>query len=313
MPTRLPALPKLLARKIYKTGQTRGADNDQIWQNRVSRTSTVLIPYKIFENYEDIRIEYENRNIILLSPKEFFNNEFNPALVSLGENALVFFQKRQDWERWNPNDLGWLPASSRINPLGGQYVARIADTTSSSDERINLGFAEASLKGAGIRCYEYASTETNTKCKLQLESLFWFSRDSITIVVENGMNIQDAEFRKQKILENADAESLLDLNKLEVLRTLKVVDGISTTKCPLCFQVIEADQFFLKEEQAEGREVHDLTVTKVNLFHIEELRPGLLNHRPYNLGWGHHHCNVVTKDMGVEATLEWMKRVLNQT
>ncbi|MBD5308340.1 MAG: restriction endonuclease, partial [Bacteroides sp.] len=34
------------------------------------------------------------------------------------------------------------------------------------------------------------------------------------------------------------------------------------------------------------------------------------NHRPYNLGWGHHHCNVVVKDSGIEPTLDWMRRVL---
>jgi hypothetical protein len=41
----LPKLPSLLERKIYKTGQTRGADDGVIYQNRVSRNSTLLIPY----------------------------------------------------------------------------------------------------------------------------------------------------------------------------------------------------------------------------------------------------------------------------
>jgi hypothetical protein len=62
--------------------------------------------------------------------------------------------------------------------------------------------------------------------------------------------------------------------------------------------------------QAEGREVPDLTVTEINLFHINELRYGVYNHKPYNIGWGHHHCNVVTKDSGIIETLKWMKKVL---
>ena len=37
--------PKLVQTKIYKTGQTRGADDDVIYQNRVGRNSTVLIWY----------------------------------------------------------------------------------------------------------------------------------------------------------------------------------------------------------------------------------------------------------------------------
>ena len=43
---RLAKLPQLLDRKIYKTGQTRGADDDELYQNRVLRSSTVLIPYE---------------------------------------------------------------------------------------------------------------------------------------------------------------------------------------------------------------------------------------------------------------------------
>ena len=46
---RIPKLPQLLDRKIYKSGQTRGADDDEIYQNRVGRTSTVLIPYHFWE------------------------------------------------------------------------------------------------------------------------------------------------------------------------------------------------------------------------------------------------------------------------
>lgn len=65
-------------------------------------------------------------------------------------------------------------------------------------------------------------------------------------------------------------------------------------------------------EQAVGREVLDLTITQINLFHIEELRMGLFNHRPYNVGWGHHHCNVVVKDVGIRETLDWMRVVLQR-
>lgn len=57
-------------------------------------------------------------------------------------------------------------------------------------------------------------------------------------------------------------------------------------------------------EQAEGRVVPDINVTELNLLHVEELRVGVLNHRPYNVGWGHHHCNVVVKDSGIAKTLE---------
>jgi BstXI restriction endonuclease len=58
--------------------------------------------------------------------------------------------------------------------------------------------------------------------------------------------------------------------------------------------------------------VSDLTVTQLNLFHIDELRIGKFNHRPYNLGWGHHHCNIVVKDAGIIDTLIWMNQVIER-
>jgi hypothetical protein len=77
-------------------------------------------------------------------------------------------------------------------------------------------------------------------------------------------------------------------------------------------QELSSQGFFDRLEQAQGREVLDLTVTKLNLFHIEELKPGGFNHRPYNLGWGHHHCNVVVKDAGIMQTLHWMSETLKR-
>ena len=76
--------------------------------------------------------------------------------------------------------------------------------------------------------------------------------------------------------------------------------------------MLSAHGFMSRLMQAEGREVHDLTVTEINLFHIKELRYGQFNHKPYNLGWGHHHCNVVVKDSGIDETLQWMIRVIER-
>ena len=57
-----PRIPALLDRKIYKTGQTRGADDDVIYQNRVGRNSTVLIPYAYFDIFLQYCLDYLKRN-----------------------------------------------------------------------------------------------------------------------------------------------------------------------------------------------------------------------------------------------------------
>jgi hypothetical protein len=314
----LPKLPQLLDRKIYKTGQTRGADDDVIYQNRVSRSSTVLIPYTCWDlcaKPQDGTEKYENGFIVLIPPSEYFGNP-NPTAelatkgLTLGANALVFYETREQWDANNPEQLKWKPAKKRTNPLGGRYVARVPATTAlENGGKIIHGFDQTSNKGAGIRVYEYASNATITKCRLQLEALYWLCADSATVAAANGMAAADVTIRKKSILAQCKESGLLDSQRLTKARILNSNDR---TICPLCLEELSGHGFFNRLEQAEGRDVPDLTVTQLNLFHIAELRYGVLNHRPYNLGWGHHHCNVVVKDSGIIETLEWMRDILNR-
>lgn len=316
---RPPKLPQLLDRKIYKTGQTRGADDDVIYQNRVSRSSTVLIPYHFWDHLVTLNSGqiFDGGYIALISPSDYFNNEtitqeLSYRGLSIGINALVFYQRRDEWIKYNPDSpmINWNPAYNRIAPLGGQYVARISATTSTDDgEKIIRGFNTTSSKGAGIRLFEYASNSTIIACRIQLESLFWLCSDSVDVVCENGMTQVDANLRKQHSLKFSTDENLLNL---ELLKQARIINSNNKTICPLCLEELSARGFFSRVEQAEGREVHDLTITQLNLFHISELRFGTYNHRPYNLGWGHHHCNVVVKDAGIIETLEWMYNVVNR-
>jgi hypothetical protein len=95
---RLPKLPQLLDRKIYKTGQTRGADDDEIYQNRVSRSSTVLIPYRCWAQCakpKDGTNDYESSFIVLVSPSEFFgNSNITAELAAKGLKLVLVFRKR---------------------------------------------------------------------------------------------------------------------------------------------------------------------------------------------------------------------------
>lgn len=317
MSSRPPKLPKLLNSKIYKTGQTRGSDDDVIYQNRVNRNNTALIPYSLFSaciNEETKPDFYENGFIVLINPEDYFGIKgFEENLekqgLKIGENALIFYYSRKQWNDYNPHSLKLNPANSRSNPLGGQYVARVPDTTSANDKKIREGFNTSSLKGAGIRVYEYANSQTIKDCREQLEFIYWLCFDSLEVSVEHGMTEEDAKKRKT---ENAKKVNELSLDDMDHLHHKRIINSEGKTICPLCLEEISANGFFSKVLQAEGREVSDLTVTQLNLFHINELRTGVFNHRPYNLGWGHHHCNVVTKDSGIEETLKWMTEVIKR-
>lgn len=239
-PPRVPRLPQLLDRKIYKTGQTRGADDDEIYQNRVSRTGTVLIPYSAWERCRPGQgVSYENGFIVLISPADYFSGANPDAILAargltLGINALVFYETRELWNAHNPDALAWTPASSRTTPLGGRYLARIPATTAATNGvKINRGFTGTAMKGAGIRVYEYAATATNDACRLQLEMLFWTCHDSEATAVRNGMSAAEAAVRKEDNLAKCRAGNLLDISRLTAARML---DATGTAICPLCLE-----------------------------------------------------------------------------
>lgn len=312
-------LPLLLSRKIYKTGQTRGADDDVIYQNRVSRNSTVLIPFELIlseGNRDVLRKDYDNGYIVLIPPDYLFGEGRNETLsimndceLILGVNCLVFYSQRYQYVDYNPRDFGLRSTQpmNRAGDLGGDYVCRISGTTSENMGRISFGYNITTSKGAGIRVFEYADKEVIEKARIQLEAIYWLCHDSLDAAIEYGMPPEDAEERKRLALEAANQQGLL--NEIDLINN-RIIDVDKDTVCPLCLAKISAKGFFSKVEQQEFRRVHDLTITEINLFHINELRYGYFNHKPYNLGWGHHHCNVVVKDSGIENTLEWMHEVL---
>ena len=306
----LPKLPSLLKSKIFKTGQTRGADDDAIFQNRVSRSSTVLIPYSEWQ-IEYATRSFENGYIVLVPPK-FIDKQGELAEngIRLGENGLLFYETRSDWVSFNPEARNLQPANRRTAPLGGEYVARVPGTTAKKgNEVIRRGFSSKRPKGAGIRFYEYADTKTITTTRLQLEAIFWLCEDSVKATVCAGMKEDEAKRRKEATLRKCEDNGLLDYERL---RAMRILDNQNITVCPLCLQRLHGADFMKRMSQMQGREVPDLTVTEVSLFHIHELRPGEFNHKPYNLGWGHHHCNVVVKDSGIAPTLQWMISVIER-
>jgi len=273
----------------------------------------VLIPYGTWNLCR--KFSYENGYIVLIPPSTYFQklklpDDLQQQGLELGRNALVFYEQRKDWEAYNPRVHKWKPATNRIAPLRGQYIARIPATTATeAGDKISFGFTATEKKGAGIRVYEYANSDTINNCRLQLEGLFWKCTDSLAVAVQNGMEEKDAANRKAHALLKCEEAKLLDSQKLIDAR---ILNRAGHTICPLCLKELSGAGFFAKMQQATGREVSDLTVTELNLFHINELRYGILNHCPYNLGWGHHHCNVVVKDAGINQTLEWMRETLNR-
>ena len=319
---RLPPLPGLIEQKLTKSGYTRGATVREIFQNRVTRNNTVLIDLELWEQCripDDGAGSYENGSIALVPPSWYFertdpDGDLAAKGLVVGDNALLLFRRRDEWNRWGvgrshlPNGRPFVAASRRTAPLGGVYLARIHATVAGNDGgEIVAGYNTTASRGAGIRVYEYASTQTIGATRLQLEALIWLCHDSVEAMIAAGMAEADVAARKQAVLASADAAGLLDLQRL---RAARIVNAADETICPLCLTPLSATDFMRRGEQALGRETYDITITELSLFHIQELRVGRLQHKPYNLGWGHHFCNVVVRDAGILPTLAWMTEVL---
>jgi len=306
-------LPVVIAKKVEKTCYTRGAEKDTVYQNRVSRCSTVLIPVSSWKVGVIPPEGFQKGYIVLANPEEYFSRRPPipdpdlPKGLELGHNLLVLYETRYNWLQYNPSHYGWKPASSRTAPLGGQYIARVPDTTSSKDSQIRHGYIDKDTggQGAGIRVYEYASSEEIEATKYQLSFLAWRTEGIMDMAREEG--ILNPEECKQRIDEKCAEMGLTDL---KLLQENRILNKQGHTVCPLCLKPIFATELASRVEQAEGRNVPDLTVTTANLFHVKELRAGVYNHRRYNLGWGHHHCNAAARDWGVDLTLKWMEDVL---
>jgi len=245
---------------------------------------------------------YDNDFVVLIRPEEYFDSKIKqkkknfPKEIVVGKNGFLYYDNRKSWNNFNPINLGLKPRELSTGKRrtvdsidSGDYLARVPATT--KEKEVVEGMPQ------GIRFFEYASHKETWKTTLQLAYLAWKTLDI------NKYTSKKINPHLEAVLKNF---GLMDDVKFEKLRALK--NGI--TCCPLCRETINASELIERVEQAPGREVVDLTITQVNLFHLKDLKPGEFNHGIYQLGWGHHHCNAVARDNGIEETLEWMEKIL---
>lgn len=294
-------LPEEVVKKIGKTKQTRGAQpyNRVVYQNRVNRNGLAVVPYAFRDRLHPDG--FEKGHVYMVRPQEYFSSasivreDFDSSVV-VGENAFVYYDTRKFYEQYPPL-TDWV-ARERGGP--GEVVYRLPATTATDPSR-----SRERVEGdpQGIRFFEYASTDTVYMTCIQLAMLAWHTQG----VHEARTDGQSSGVPKT-LLDESTRLGLWDVARLEALGVIH--EG--KTVCPLCREPLRIEQLQSRVEQAEGREVLDLTITEVNLFHMRDLMPGEYNHEVYSLGWGHHHCNAVARDAGVEPTLRWMVEVLER-
>ena len=116
----------------------------------------------------------------------------------------------------------------------------------------------------------------------------------------------EAEFKL--FTEECIRRNFLDFDRLEELGVWN--KETNEAICPLCHKPVYAEEFFDDVLQAGGREVPDNTQKYIVLMHVDALRSGEFNHRPYNLGWGHNFCNQIQGDKDISETIIAIEEIL---
>jgi len=307
------AIPKLASVKIFNSAQTRGANKNSVYLNRVRRSSTAVIKYAQWVKFPIYKRNLANGSfpngvVVIMSPSEYmlYRHKMTKYGLALRHNTLILYENSNDFINYPPDKDGLVLAKSRpviteddsgnmSQSLDGDYITRLPQN--------NCGIEG----GVGIPIYEYATEEQTEKCLLQLEALYWLCFDSIEATVENGIDRREAKKRKGYILKKAKDQGLLCID--EAIKSRMINESLHTI-CPFCREEMSARDFLCRESQAEGRKTSKITQTVVSLFHIKELCCGEFNHRPYNLGWGHNRCNIVVGEYGIDSTLSWAREVL---
>lgn len=188
--------------------------------------------------------------------------------------------------------------------------------------------------GIGNYDYDYASQVMKDNVKLQMLYLLLTCEDKNGInfgkYIQNNYDSIKDEGKETKAFVNLIKKSnylneyrsffndlekeckkkgLLDYTKLMNINGWDPV--VKRPICPLCSKPLSCEDFFKEIEQQEGRRVFDNTQREVVLMHVNALRPGRLNHRVYNLSWGHAFCNTIQGDKDISETIDELQQIIN--
>lgn len=367
-------IPYKLKKKINKTSE--GRSGLEIYKRRNRRDYRVLIQYTIWnkqieEKIPNILSEYESGYLVLISPTEYFGNNYpnpsstlNPNFI-LGKTGFIYYSIKKDLDNYPPlpewNELIELDTESYIDKPNwiGEYalniknanpkrISYICDNTSSTKKKEDVKkyvhklcpkITNSSLDklpkqcGIGNYDFDYASKDMQYKVKIQMLLLILSCSSStgdtfVQYLIKNQNSILESpkDSLKYKKLINSDNFSYSFTEMYKELKKFAKVHGLinlidlentyainssKQTICPLCRKPIYLEEFFNEILQAEGRQVIDNTQREIVLMHITPLHSGKLNHKIYNLGWGHNYCNLIQGDKSIEETINELKRIVD--
>lgn len=277
--------------KINKSGYaTPRGGNKGAYQNHVYRNNRVIIP---FEKLSQIDLSlFEDGYVLRLLPEQYFSAPHTPRAdfqheIRIGENAFVLYRTHDAFEQFPPMP-GWTVRALERN---GEMVSRRSQDVNDTGHYVlrisTLGRREQREEGPpqGIFAPEYANADANYLSQCVLAWLTIHAVDS-PYTTSQGSHLKS-------ILES---ERILD----DVFWEQQGILRHGLCACPLCSRLINYhelhDTIVLNEEQslenAHEQIIGATRSTIVNLFHMDPLRYGRIEHVPSKVAWGHATCNT---------------------
>ena len=268
-------------------------------------------------------------------------NEYNPIEQEGWEQVVENTTDKDDWSghfavnirNASQQKLSFITRDKKTDDINNSVYNWMTDDIKNVTNRVKDNDRDSVMGGKGLGNFEYDYCDTlmMEKVLYQISYLMWkttgmkeyiidlavnkkipinLNGKSISIINDKFGSIENYINECEKHVETyCQNNNLIDANKLEESNILKN----DKTICPLCLKKINPDEFFTGIEQDSGRKSSQNTIKKIELMHVEPLHPEKLNHTIYNLGWGHHYCNLFQGGKSIEETKKLMISILEQS
>jgi hypothetical protein len=107
----------------------------------------------------------------------------------------------------------------------------------------------------------------------------------------------------QTIVDFLSSHGMLDLDRMI---SVGMINATGIAQCPFCREELSFQELINEAPQQLGRQLSSSNATALHLMHIDPLKMGCFNHKPYNLALGHAKCNHAQGEDSISMSIEFL-------
>ena len=107
----------------------------------------------------------------------------------------------------------------------------------------------------------------------------------------------------QYLIDFLSANNMLDLPRMQAVG---MISSNGVAQCPFCCEELTYQDLIGQANQQVGRRLSSSNATALHLMHIEPLKMGSFNHKPYNLAFGHAKCNHAQGEDSISDSISFL-------